>query len=84
MKELPRLVHFYKVYMVQLFLSLKNKKEWTKNAVNERENFYSYITGIEYVITRVFDKVWDFNFFAEYSNDDREAILLIYFKMTYF
>ena len=38
---------------------------------NMKREFYSYITGFEYVITRVFDKVWDLNLFTEYSNDDR-------------
>ncbi|MDC3057273.1 hypothetical protein OA100_00295 [Alphaproteobacteria bacterium] len=47
------------------------KRNGQNNAINERENFYSYITGIEYVVTRVFDKVWDLNIFTEYSNDDR-------------
>ena len=37
----------------------------------ERENFYSYITGLEYVVARLFGRAWDLNLFAEYSNDER-------------
>ena len=47
------------------------KRNGQKNSKYERENFYSYITGIEYVVTRIFNKMWDLNIFAEYSNDDR-------------
>ena len=47
------------------------RRNGQKNTLYERENYYSYITGIEYVVTRPFDKIWDLNIFAEYSNDDR-------------
>ena len=39
------------------------RRNGQKNTLYERENFYSYITGIEYVVTRVFDKIWDLNIF---------------------
>ena len=47
------------------------KRNGQKNSLYERENFFSYITGIEYVKTRVFRELWDLNLFLEYSNDDR-------------
>ena len=62
---------FQKIYGPIIFKFEGIKRNGQKNAKYERENFYSYITGFEYVITRVFDKVWDLNIFAEYSNDDR-------------
>ena len=62
---------FQKIYGPIIFKFEGIKRNGQKNAKYERENFYSYITGFEYVITRVFDKVWDLNLFTEYSNDDR-------------
>ena len=61
---------FQKIYGPIIFKFEGIKRNGQKNAKYERENFYSYITGFEYVITRVFDNVWDLNIFAEYSNDD--------------
>ena len=36
-----------------------------------KEKILFLLHGIEYVVTRVFDKLWDLNIFTEYSNDDR-------------
>ncbi len=47
------------------------KRNGQKNAIYTRQNYYSYIAGIEYVSTRILKKIWDLNLFLEYSNDDR-------------
>ena len=47
------------------------KRNGQKNAIYKRQNYYSYIAGIEYVSTRILKKIWDLNLFLEYSNDDR-------------
>ena len=70
-KELHKWVFFQSIHGPIIFKFEGIKRNGQNNAINERENFYSYITGIEYVVTRVFDKVWDLNIFTEYSNDDR-------------
>ena len=62
---------FQKVHGPLIFKFEGIKRSGQKNSKYERENYHSYITGIEYVVTRVFNKIWDLNLFAEYSNDDR-------------
>ena len=62
---------FQKVHGPLIFKFEGIKRNGQKNSKYERENYQSYITGLEYVFTRVFNKVWDLNFFTEYSNDDR-------------
>ena len=47
------------------------RRNGQKNANNIRENYYSYTLGTEYLINRLFEKVWDLSLFIEYSNDDR-------------
>ena len=47
------------------------KRNGQKNSLYKRQNYYSYITGLEYIKTRLFQKMWDLNLFLEYSNDDR-------------
>ena len=47
------------------------KRYGQRNAKLIRDNYFSSILGLEYVVTRIFNKVWDLNFFLEYSNDDR-------------
>ncbi len=47
------------------------RRHGQKNAKNIRENYYSYTLGTEYLINRLFDKIWDLSLFIEYSNDDR-------------
>lgn len=47
------------------------RRHGQKNANNLRENYYSYTLGAEYLLNRLFEKVWDLSLFIEYSNDDR-------------
>ena len=47
------------------------RRNGQKNANNDRENYYSYTIGMEYLINRLFEKIWDITFFIEYNNDDR-------------
>ena len=47
------------------------KRNGQKNSLYKRQNYYSYITGLEYIKTRLYQKMWDLNLFLEYSNDDR-------------
>ena len=47
------------------------KRNGQNNANNIRDNYSSYTAGVEYVLNRIFDKIWDANIFIEYSNDDR-------------
>ena len=47
------------------------RRHGKKNANNIRENYYSFTLGTEYLINRLFEKVWDLSLFIEYSNDNR-------------
>jgi hypothetical protein len=47
------------------------RRHGQKNASNIRENYYSVTLGTEYLINRLFEKVWDLSLFIEYSNDNR-------------
>ena len=47
------------------------RRNGQKNANNIRENYYSYTFGIEYLLNRLFEEVWDLSLFIEYSNDER-------------
>ncbi len=60
-----------KIYGPIIFKFEGIRRNGQKNSKYVRENYYSYIGGIEYVITRIFDKAWDLNLFFEYSNDER-------------
>ncbi|MBF97010.1 MAG: hypothetical protein CMJ13_07300 [Pelagibacterales bacterium] len=62
---------FQKIYGPLMFKFEGIKRNGQKNSEYLRENYYSYITGVEYVNTRIFNKIWDLNLFAEYINDDR-------------
>ena len=60
------------------------KRNGQKNSVNERENFFSFITGLEFVKTRIFQKIWDLNLFVEYCNDDRGSNSTDIFQNDFF
>ncbi len=62
---------FQKVYGPIIYKFEGIKRNGQKNSLFKRENYYSYITGVEYVETRILDKIWDLSFFIEYSNDER-------------
>ena len=47
------------------------RRNGQKNTDNIRENYYSYTIGIEYLLNRLFEKIWDLSLFIEYSNDER-------------
>ena len=47
------------------------RRNGQRNAKSIRKNYFSSVFGLEYVITRAFNKVWDFNMYIEYSNDER-------------
>ena len=47
------------------------KRNGQKNAINIRENFFSYTLGLEYLINNLFENKWDITSFIEYHNDNR-------------
>ena len=72
---------FQKVYGPIIYKFEGIKRNGQKNSLFKRENYYSYITGVEYVETRILDKIWDLSFFIEYSNDEKEEIIKRYTQL---